>query len=191
MSSKSMDYEWWTKQDLWRVHAAISLILGQEPKEDDDVWEYAISSGSQFSKNKQMFEASVAKNEDLIIYEKNKKDFLLHWVKPSVFLSWVQKKNLEIPNDLVGLIGGCEEDIPQMEEKKRPNQMDKLICQAIARTLWDIYPHMTIEDMRKHHAIQTYGNGKHYQGKNTLRDWLSEVDPRSTNEKTGRPPSKK
>lgn len=46
---------------------------------------------------------------------------------------------------------------------------------------------MTIVAMTKHHAIKTYGNGKLYKGKNTLRDWLNKVDPRDSKTKTGRP----
>lgn len=61
----------------------------------------------------------------------------------------------------------------------RPMQIDKLVCQAIAKTLWDEYSQMTITAMTKHNAIQEYGNGKCYIGNNTLRDWLSEVAPDS------------
>lgn len=70
--------------------------------------------------------------------------------------------------------------------RHRNSKFDSMICQAIARTLWDQYPDMTIEDMKKHKAIQIYGNGRAYLGKNTLRDWLSEVDPRDPETKSGR-----
>jgi hypothetical protein len=75
----------------------------------------------------------------------------------------------------------------ELEIKLRPNQMDKPVCQAIARTLWDIYPQMTIADMCKHEAIQRYGNGKLYGGIHTLRGWLSEVAPPEVRGKRGRP----
>ncbi len=70
----------------------------------------------------------------------------------------------------------------------RPSQVDKLICQAIAKTLWDEYPQMTIAAMTEHKAILEYGGGKLYSGKNTLRDWLSEVAPPDV-KKPGRPKS--
>jgi len=69
----------------------------------------------------------------------------------------------------------------------RSNQIDKITCQAIARTLWDLYPNTTISDMCKHDAIQRYGNGKLYIGAHTLRDWLSEVAPDNIKGKKGRP----
>lgn len=71
--------------------------------------------------------------------------------------------------------------------KLRENQLHKKLCQAIARTLWDIDPKMTITNMTKHHAIQEYGSGKYYNAEKTLHRWLSEVDPRDKAKKTGRP----
>lgn len=68
----------------------------------------------------------------------------------------------------------------------RPSHVDKLVCQAIARTLWDEHPTMTIAAMTQHKAILEYGGGKLYTGKNTLRDWLSEVAPEDV-KKPGRP----
>lgn len=72
----------------------------------------------------------------------------------------------------------------------RPSQIDKLVCQSIARTLWDEHPQMTIASMAEHKAIQEYGGGKLYTGKNTLRDWLREVAPEA-NKKPGRPKGSK
>ncbi len=72
----------------------------------------------------------------------------------------------------------------------RSSQKAKLKCQAIAQTLWHLNPKLKIEEIAKNHAIQEYGDGKMYRGKNTLRDWVSEVDPRPKEVKTG-PRSKK
>ena len=70
--------------------------------------------------------------------------------------------------------------------RHRNSKFDSMICQAIARTLWDEHPYMSIEDMKKHKAIQIYGNGRAYVGKNTLQDWLRPVDPRPQENKTGK-----
>lgn len=78
----------------------------------------------------------------------------------------------------------------QHEEKKsRPNQIDKMICQAVGKTLWLIDREMTIADMIEHKAIQEYAGGRSYSHK-TLRIWLSEVDPRDKKSETGRPKKK-
>jgi hypothetical protein len=87
------------------------------------------------------------------------------------------KTELESPND----------------NTKRPtktSQEDKKLVQAVARTLWDIDPSFTIAQLIKHHAIQVYANGGLYKGKHTLRNWISEVDPRADGEKRGRPKNK-
>lgn len=84
------------------------------------------------------------------------------------------------------------ESDPKEQKTPRPNSslFDQSLCQAIAKTLWDIYPNMTIAAMTEHPAIQKYGNGALYKGKNTLRDWLSPVAPDHV-KKPGRPKKSK
>lgn len=87
----------------------------------------------------------------------------------------------------VSLQNTQETDGSQPDPTLRSLQIDKLVCQAIARTLWDISPHMTIADMCKHEAVQHYGNGRLYKAEYTLRAWLSEVAPPEVKGKRGRP----
>jgi len=68
----------------------------------------------------------------------------------------------------------------------RREQIDKQVCQGIARTLWDQDPTFTIKALTQHPAILRNGNGGLYSSK-TLHAWLSEVDPRSIEDNTGRP----
>lgn len=72
-------------------------------------------------------------------------------------------------------------------KKLSPSAQDKSLVHAVAKTLWDEHPKMTIADMLTHKAILTYAGGKNYSAEKTLRRWLSEVDPRTQAEKTGRP----
>lgn len=84
-------------------------------------------------------------------------------------------------------------ETPQAQPKSptlRPSNIHKLICQAIAKTLWDTHPEMTIVAMTEHKAILEHGSGKYYPGKNTLRDWLSEIAPGDV-KKPGRPKNSK
>jgi len=74
-------------------------------------------------------------------------------------------------------------------DTKYDPKTDKLVCQGIARTLWDINPKMTLKDMTNHKAIQVYGNGCQYKDPKTLPGWLSEVDPRPEDQRRG--PKKK
>jgi len=71
--------------------------------------------------------------------------------------------------------------------KPRPSQIAKAVCQGIARTLWKANPNMTIADMLKREEIQEYGGAAHYSAEKTVRPWLSDVDTRPTNKKSGRP----
>lgn len=68
--------------------------------------------------------------------------------------------------------------------KSRDEFQDKPDCQAIAKMMWKNNPSMTIAGLIKTPEIATYA--KKYPGKNTLRDWLSEIDPRSPELKRGR-----
>jgi hypothetical protein len=72
------------------------------------------------------------------------------------------------------------------EEKVRQSQLDKAACQALARHLWNENPNVSIIDLIRHSSIQKYGNASQYNEK-TIRKWLSEVDPRPPEQKTGRP----
>lgn len=70
--------------------------------------------------------------------------------------------------------------------KLRPNQIDRQLCESIARTLWDEHPDWNIVQITEHRAIQIYGNGVHYTA-DTLRDWVKEFDPRPEDKRRGRP----
>lgn len=97
-------------------------------------------------------------------------------VRPKEFLEWMHNKGYPMPFEFREFIGIEETEI--RINQKDAERIDKAACQAIARTLWDIYPKMTNEEMQYHKAIQSYGGGKGYPADTTLRRWLSDVDPR-------------
>jgi hypothetical protein len=101
--------------------------------------------------------------------------------------NWVERRFN--PETDAGGVHGEVDDVGESENAPvlRASQTDKLVCQGIARALWDIDPVMTIASMTKHKAIQQYGNGRLYKGKDTLRNWLSEVAPASVKSRRGRP----
>lgn len=106
-------------------------------------------------------------------------------VYPKEFLEWVHGKGYPMPYEFKVFIG-VEEPADSLNEKQR-QRIDKEVCQGIAKTLWGVYPDMTIEEMIDRREIQIYGSGKLHSRDTTLRRWLSEVDPRKV--KTG--PKKK
>lgn len=113
------------------------------------------------------------------------------YIEDEHFVAWCKKKNIPLPKFWFpyGYHDPLEDDKNSIktEESLRSNQVDRLVCQAIGKTLWDIHPTMTIADMCNHKGIQIYGNGKQYKGAHTLRDWLSEIAPEEVKNRRGRP----
>lgn len=64
-------------------------------------------------------------------------------------------------------------------------QMHKRECQEIGKRLWIENPNSTKAAIIKHPDMCFYV--KHYKGKNTLSNWLREVDPRPKESRRGRP----
>jgi hypothetical protein len=122
--------------------------------------------------------------KSLVVGSDSNPDDAVH-VRIKDLCEWAMKNRYHLPDELKALIPNDDPVAPQNDKKLRPDQLAKIKCQAIAQTLWHLYSEMTIEDMKKHYAIREIGDGKSFQGKNTLRDWLSEVDPRPDDEKPG------
>jgi hypothetical protein len=76
-------------------------------------------------------------------------------------------------------------DLPEETKRLRSNQKAKLLSQAVAKTLWDVYPDMTIKNMVDHNSIQQYGGAKHYDKEKTVSRWLAEVAPEHIKNSTG------
>lgn len=140
-------------------------------------------SEEELSRIKKLAEGSiVAENLETKEYNGSK------YVKPKDFIKWAQGKKLPLHPILVEhYLEAREEEPEEKQPALRQNQIDKLVCQGIAKTLWHEHPDWTIEQIKNHIAIQSYGNGQCYKAKNTLRDWIREVDTRTTEQKTGRP----
>ncbi|AOU26017.1 TPA: hypothetical protein P5J75_001958 [Legionella pneumophila] len=202
-----IDINKWIKKDLWVLWEGIFLLLGVEPDRSRFLRNEQDRYGAPGFWNKFDEIADIAKasiNRNLLRVFSRPPNLLFCEIIPSTFLEWAQKK--ELLNDQLESIfqrrNEYEHSIEQdahhvevsgneIEKKLRPSQKAKIACQAIARVLWDSHPTMTIEEMKVHPAILKHGYGSYYSGKNTLRDWLSEVDPRPKNKKTGRPSSPK
>ena len=73
---------------------------------------------------------------------------------------------------------------PGRPAKLTPCQQDRLDCQAIARELWLEHPDWIQADLLKHHRIKSYAT--QWKPK-TVLGWLSKVDPRLKEQRSGRP----
>ena len=104
------------------------------------------------------------------------------------FKLFLKEEDLPVADDLWAVVSP-EKKSGEKPQKLRDNQIDKLVCQGIALTLWDIDSHLTIEQMIKHKAIQKYGNAVLYKKPETIKSWLRTVDPREDDDKSD--PNKK
>lgn len=106
---------------------------------------------------------------------------------------WSVRYDREFPDfwytdSLVELVGGTfGTEAPPPPARLRSSQLDKLLCQAIAQTLWAEYPMINISAMARHKSINIYGNGGQYTDEKTVRNWLIEVAPAHLRNKPGRP----
>lgn len=122
------------------------------------------------------------------VYDKN----LLsdHYITKWTFKKMCVDNGLDIPEfwfdlDAVEPFDSGQSADSQTENKKlRPNQLAREKCRVAAQTLWHIYPNMTIREMEERKEILEFGGGAHFQGKNTIRDWIKDLQP---NKKPGRP----
>lgn len=84
-------------------------------------------------------------------------------------------------NDLKELVSQFNTD----DIKLTMVQEDKLTCQSIAKKIWEDNPNYTQVEVKKQPEVFAYT--RKYKGKNTVSNWLSEVDPRPKNIRSGRP----
>jgi len=213
------DYEFLSRESLWSLEEAVSFAANYSVaiaggfKNDD--WKAALrKQNDRFDKliftwceSKALFPLSKAGIHDRPLREEEwrttelledingdildtfeavtKEDVYFH---RDHFLRCLRNNGLKVSEDLWASV--CpKKGSDEKPRKLRDNQVDRLVCQGIAKTLWDINPDMTIEDMVNHKAVQIYGNAKLYTEPETIRKWLREVDPRDPDKKTG--PKKK
>lgn len=114
---------------------------------------------------------------------------------PSIFPRFPKLPVIEINYESVGIRDeelrqllrdylSSPKQVPGKSKKPRKNQIDKIECQKIMERLWEENPNLTIAYVANHPEVSYYK--KIYTGKNTLRNWAREVDPRD-GDKRGRP----
>lgn len=110
------------------------------------------------------------------------------YVKRSEVVAWCQAEQIAPPAFWVK--SSTKEAEPKrlpLENRRRDEDIDRLVCQAIARVYWDADPNIHPAHMASARAVALYGNGKLYRDENTVKAWIAEVDPRKGDRKTGRP----
>jgi hypothetical protein len=192
------DYKLWLDRPIWTLEEAVALLVNLDPKcirkwlnsrifDDPKLEEY-----TDKLKTAELCRIYDEKDDAPgMLLEKR-----FAGVKPTVFVQWAKTKGYTIPDELEHLLKtespkqetATQEVTPPAAASSNPrqSQLDKVACQAIARTLWKATPDMTIADMAKTEDIQKFGHAACYTDK-TVRGWLSGVDIRPPEMKTGRP----
>jgi len=200
MRFNKADYENWVLRPVWSLEEGIQLLLGIEPIHNV-VGSLRRIQGADGFKQEIITRLDIGERSIKAGTLKVDGDYHpAHWaceLYPTTFLKWAKSNGWEIPDELTGLLNIPEPDPVEekreatvREVKPRNSQIAKAVCQGIAKTLWEANPDMTIADMLKRDEVLEYGGAKYYNLEKTVRPWLSKVDPRLPEKKTGRPKGK-
>ena len=125
-------------------------------------------------------------------YPKSALDHL--FIKRIDLLKWCKEDFTNLPEFWIDETAKPVSEISQPKPlfgKHINEELDKQLCQSVAKTLWDIDPNIHPAHMAKSWAILKYGNGAQYPGKDkefgTVKKWIREVDPLRHSRGDGRP----
>jgi hypothetical protein len=114
---------------------------------------------------------------------------------PYFCLTETQKEMLLKRQQLESTEGESTDDKPKVNQEiadrfwKRlsHSQRSRLMSRSIASDLWKNDNTLTIAEIERHDGIQNFAGGKHYSDKDTIRNWIKDLDPRDPATKAGRP----
>jgi hypothetical protein len=81
-------------------------------------------------------------------------------------------------------------DIDQFWGRLSNSQRTRLLTREIATKLWENDPNLTIAEIERNETVQQYCGAKHYTDKDTIRNWIKDLDPRDASSRAGRPAKK-
>lgn len=120
--------------------------------------------------------------------EFNKKNLTALFVRRTELLKFCTKEELEQPSFWIKQRQPDAAPKPNVNNRPKEEETDRLLCQAIAGTLWSLDPNIHPAHMAKSKAIQRFGQGRSYKDLNTIKRWIAEVDPLKNQRNSGRPP---
>ena len=109
---------------------------------------------------------------------------------PAIPIIQIDFKTLGIPDGELKQLLRDYLALPKQESAKRNTKLsekqgDKASFQGIAKALWEKNPNLTQAEIINHERIEFFKMT--YTGKNTLPNWLREIDPRPIESRRGRP----
>lgn len=76
-------------------------------------------------------------------------------------------------------------DIDTFWKRLTNQQRTRLLCRHFAQELWERQHSLTITDIENHDLLQEWAGAKHYKAKETVRNWIRDLDPRPAEMKPG------
>ncbi|WP_018985965.1 hypothetical protein [Methylophilus methylotrophus] len=120
------------------------------------------------------------------VYDKSKLNN--YYINRSELFRMCESEDLDPPDFWKRPKSQSDQEVKANSTHRPQNEVhDRLVCQAIAKTYWDIDPKIHPAHMAKSRAINLYANGKHYKDESTIKNWITEVDPLKGQRKAGRP----
>lgn len=165
----------WALRDYWTPQETANLLAGCDPTRPSK-----LPGTPRLNADVQRV-LGILERTDLARKEGRTKTFPARQV-----VAWARDKRMEVPAALLEAMGLAPAEPEEAEPLNRQSQLDRELCRAIARTLWDEYPQMNITHMARHRSIKLYGNGGQYK-LDTLKGWIRDLDPRPEGSKGGRP----
>lgn len=87
--------------------------------------------------------------------------------------------------DLEGRL--TSERIDQFWDKLAHKQRHRLLCRHFAEKIWQDKPETTIAAICRHEIVREWAGAKYYGDKDTIRNWIKDLDPRPSDQRNGRP----
>lgn len=111
------------------------------------------------------------------------------YVMRSEVIRWCEAEFIEPPRLWKPVTDNDETPKKKPAGRHYTEEIDKNRCQAIAMAYWDIDPSIHPAHMAKSYAIRKFGNGEMYKDADTVKKWITELDPQAKDRNSGRPPT--
>lgn len=190
-----INYKRWAKKQEWAVNDAALLLLGVEPH--GDYPPSYLDSGQRVAHQKIMRAASRDLGDILTTTWRSispaipgsPENFPFVMVAPGDWIAWAIRRRLVKRSDIQDLFEHCKPIGPNTglrQSKARPSNQDKQDFQRLARSILGENQQATYAELiQKNSALRAYK--RTYPGRDTLRNWMREIDPHAGGRRVGRP----
>jgi hypothetical protein len=183
-------FEYWLTKDIWTLEQGVFLLQNyychtRRWSESDD---HGTVRKAYFDKISDCIDKTI-KPESLVssAIDRTRGPEIRYSLEYSKmdrvnFIRWAFDSGFEMPEEFLYEIGEIE------EVKPVNSNYNEFAAQAVAKLLWDIDPNMQTKEIAEHVAVTDYCKAGSFT-EETRRRWISKVDPRRPEKKTG--PKKK